>query len=242
MQAIVCLGNGAYYLSKVFGYYKKVDSDDDYQRYIQSIYSQYYIVLDEEKKKLVRHYAYDLSKRPQMHLRILLIDDSTEDWIINKDGTGCVDFLLRKDIEVMSDYDSFPSDTINRCVDMDAQYHYEEYKVIENETDAENFLLAVGDFHDARIDKLEEQKDGSLYVMVTDVWGCSVELWFSGDVEYSASSRTSEEYDPYWMSSSILFKNGFTYFIDDVDVVVEDLGDEYCWFKAREMKYHIIPD
>ena len=37
MHAIVRQGDGKYYVSPVFGYYKDVKSKDDYQRYLESM-------------------------------------------------------------------------------------------------------------------------------------------------------------------------------------------------------------
>jgi hypothetical protein len=34
----------------------------------------------------------------------------------------------------------------------------------------------------------------------------------------------------------------FVYLIDDEDVSVNDINSSYCWFKARTMKYRVIPD
>ena len=50
MLAIIRKGNGEYYTSLVFGYYSSVSSDDDeYQRYLDSIYNRFYIVLEDRK-------------------------------------------------------------------------------------------------------------------------------------------------------------------------------------------------
>ena len=50
MLAIISKGNGEYYTSHVFGYYSSISSDDyEYQRCLDSIYSRFYIVLDESK-------------------------------------------------------------------------------------------------------------------------------------------------------------------------------------------------
>lgn len=40
---------------------------------------------------------------------------------------------------------------------------------------------------------------------------------------------------------SLILKDGYVYFVDE-ELEVEEITDEYCWFKARHMKYHIIPD
>ena len=46
MHAIIRQGNGKYYISAVFGYYSDVKSEDDYQRYLESIHTPYYVVFN----------------------------------------------------------------------------------------------------------------------------------------------------------------------------------------------------
>ena len=54
MHAIICQGNGKYYVSAVFGYYRDIDATDDYERYLQKIHKPYWIVWDEDQKRLIR--------------------------------------------------------------------------------------------------------------------------------------------------------------------------------------------
>ncbi len=58
----------------------------------------------------------------------------------------------------------------------------------------------------------------------------------------TTSSRDPEIENPYWYGSTVLIENGFIYFIDDEDMTVDEINESYCYFKARHMKYHIIPD
>ena len=44
------------------------------------------------------------------------------------------------------------------------------------------------------------------------------------------------------MGSTVTIDNGFVYLIDDEDVSVHDINSSYCWFKAKTMKYRVIPD
>ena len=64
MYAIVKAQNGTFYTSPVFAhYYKKSNSKDEYQRYLDSIYNQFYIVLDQGKKHLVKQYVFYNEKK-----------------------------------------------------------------------------------------------------------------------------------------------------------------------------------
>ena len=73
-------------------------------------------------------------------------------------------------------------------------------------------------------------------------WGCETEVWFSGDLEYDTSSRDPEDCDPYWSGSTVLLQDGFVYIADEEDMTVEKIGTGYCRFKARHMRYRVVPD
>lgn len=57
MHAIVCQGNGKYYISAVFGYYRDITATEEYKRYLEGIHKPYWIVWDAEKKRLIRWHA-----------------------------------------------------------------------------------------------------------------------------------------------------------------------------------------
>lgn len=82
----------------------------------------------------------------------------------------------------------------------------------------------------------------SLYVLFNGQWGCDIELWFTGEVSYDASPQKSAEYIPEWLDSTLIIQNGFVYLIDDGDATVENARDGWRWFKARHLKYHVIPE
>ena len=54
MHAIVRQGDGKFYGAPVFGYYRDVKSEDDYQRYLERIHTPYYGVWDEAGEHLVK--------------------------------------------------------------------------------------------------------------------------------------------------------------------------------------------
>lgn len=45
MYAIIKQENGKSYTSTVFGYYRPVQSQDNYERYLESVHNQFYIVM-----------------------------------------------------------------------------------------------------------------------------------------------------------------------------------------------------
>ncbi len=238
MYAIIRLGNGKYYISAVFGYYCVITATDDYQRYLEGIHNQYYLVLNEGKNELVKQYIFDRNSK-YLEPSVLIINCGQDNWIIDSEGHGGIDFLT----DVSQDYieDEIPAALLNKCIQIDVDYHYNEYPEIKSQVDVDNLMSVSGYFHDACIDKFKQNEDGSVFVAFDSVWGCSIEVWLSGDVSYSIKSRATEEYDPYWSEATVLIEDGFVYFVDDGDMKVEDIGDGYCWFKARNMKYHVIP-
>ena len=241
MHAIVCQGNGKYYVSAVFGYFRDITATDDYEKYIQSIHNPYWIVWDEEKKRLIR-WLHMVPDTQYIIPQILIVDSDHENWNMDDDGVGCVDFLSRDLLDSFLDLDQQPEEILEKCRSMDAGYIYEEIQEIKGQKEIDNLDWASGGFHDARIAKEELQQDGTLYLRFDGTWGCEIEVWLWGDLEYDTSSRNPDHCDPYWLGSTILQKDGFLYLIDEDDMTVEQIGKGYCYFKARHMKYRIVPN
>lgn len=239
MHAIVRCGKGQYYISTVFGYFCKITATDDYKRYLESIHNQYYWVLDREKKKLIKQYVYDKNSK-YLDPSVLVVESNEDDWQTDEDGCGCVSFL--KDVSQATIEENMSEYLLKRCIDIDAAYSYDEYPEIKVQADIDDLMNVSGWFHDACIEEYKHNDDGSLYVLFDGTWGCKIEVWFEGDVSYSVESRNPEEYDPYWYGSTILIDNGYVYFVDEENMSVENIGEGYCWFKARRMKYHVIPN
>ena len=234
MYAIINNGNGDYYTSTVYACYEDPTNEDG-----TNWWGEYYIVLNKEKNALIKHYAYDSNVKPSIRQMILYIDDNQDNWNVDKrTGIGEVNISDRDSLMKMIEQ----STVSNELIELDKQYHFEDYPEIHNEADIAKLMLVSGHFHDARIKQIEDTND-KLHIIFDDVWGCNIEMWFSGDVSYDISCRNPAVYDPYWLGSVMIIANGFIYFIDDEDATIEDAaGDNYCWFKAREVKYHVIPD
>ena len=240
MHAIIQLGDGNFYVSAVFGYYADITATDRYERERQAN-NPYFIVFNKEKTRLIR-WSHYVKNTEYIIPQLLIVNADENKW---KDfGVRCkfVDFLDRKLIDSFIDNEDQPEDILEKCRVLDAEYIYEEYKEIKTETDIENLLYTVGGFHDAFIAKEELKEDGTLYLLMDGTWGCKIEIWFWGDLEYSTSSRNPDETDLYWYGSTLILQDGFVYFIDETDMTVDEIGPGYCYFKARHMKYKIIPD
>lgn len=241
MHAIIRQDDGKYYVSAVFGYYRDVTATEDYKRYIESIHKPYWIVWDSEKKRLIRW----LSMVPDTKYiipQILIVDSERNNWNLDEEEVGCVDFLSRELLDSFLDDEIQPEEILSKCRAMDAGYVYNEITEVKNQQDIEDLNWVSGGFHDARIAKKKLQNDGTLYLRFDGTWGCEIEVWFSGDLEYDTSSRAPEECDPYWYGSTVILHNGFVYFVDEEDMTVDKITSGYCYFKARHMKYKVIPD
>ncbi|MCH3923257.1 hypothetical protein [Limosilactobacillus sp.] len=234
MHAIVRQENGSHYLSMVFGHYQDRQRSDD------SFYYDYWIVWDAKKKRLIKWLTFQPDSQ-FLKTQILIVDSDQSDWNLNEDGEGCVNFLSRDLLDSITEKRNQPQNILNQCRNIDRGYVYGEIHEIKTQRDIEDLDWAVGNFHDARIKKEKLQDDGQLYLKFDGIWGCDLEVWFWGDLEYDTSSRDPETTDPYWFDATILLQDGFVYLVDEEGMTVEEITADYCYFKARHMKYHIIP-
>lgn len=239
MHVIVRCGQGRYYISTVFGYYCEATAADDLQQYRERIYNSYYLVLNKEKNKLIKQYIFNKNNK-YLDPSVLIIENDRSNWIADDEGQGCVEFLSGVQQEGIED--DLQENILNMCIQMDSEYQYNEYPEIFCQKDIDNLMVVSGGFHDAYIEKNRLQDDGSLYVLFDGTWGCKIEMWFSDEVSYCIDSRDPDEYDPYWLGSTMMIEDGFLYFVDDEEVKVAEITDNYCWFKSKKLKYHVIPN
>ena len=141
----------------------------------------------------------------------------------------------------MIDSDTVPSELTHKCIEMDSTYQFESIRSINSASDIRDLAWVSGGFHDAFIAEKNESED-SLYILFDGTWGCKIEVWFEGDVSYDTSSRELEKWDRYWSCSTVTIEDGFVYLVDDKKISINDINSNYCWFKARTMKYRVIPD
>lgn len=237
MYALIKKENGEYYGSTVFGYYTNAKPGKKHQ---YNGFSIYYVVFSEDKKRLVKCHEFR-SESQYIDKMVLIVDSDRSDWQFNMDRTGGVSFLPREIANRCIDQDYTPTEILEQCLEIENNYIYDAYPVIRNEKDIEDLYWVSQCFHDAYIVEQKMVGDDELYVRFDGVWGCSIEVWFSGNLEYDTSSRDPDTCDPYWYGSTTLIQDGFVYLIDDDDMTVEKIRKGYCWFKARNMKYHVIP-
>ena len=189
MHAIVRQGDGKYYISAVFGYYRDITATDDYEKYIQEIHNPYWIIWDAEMNHLIRWTAMTPNTK-YLIPQILIIDSNQDNWNIDDNGVGCVDFLSRELLDSFLDKSEQPEDVLNKCRLMDVGYVYEEVQEIKDQKDIENLEWVSGGFHDARIAKEELLQDGTLYLRFDGTWGCEIEVWLSEEWILCIMKRT----------------------------------------------------
>lgn len=240
MHAMILQGNGKYYVSAVFGVFNRFTVKREDKIIYQEVQDPYWIVWNESKSRLIRWSSFNPNKRNLLP-QILIVDTDQSNWKRN-DEEGCVDFLNLELLDSFLDEGQQPEDILEKCRSMDAGYVYETYREIRTPKDIEDFLCVSEDLHDAHIIREERLDDGSLYIRFDGTWGCEIEIWFWDDLEYDSSSRDPQYSDPYWFDCTLLLQDGFVYLIDEENVTVDMIKKGYCYFKARHMKYHVIPD
>ncbi len=163
------------------------------------------------------------------------------DWQLSKEeNTGGVKFLPKEAALSACATGILPDALREKCLAIDREFVFEPYRDVETEKDIEGLLRISGWFHDGYIKEHREEEDGKLYLHFASIWGCDLEVWFWGDLSYDMTSRDPKTEDPYWMDCTLEKRDGFICLIDDECVPAEP-KDGYCWFRARHMRYHIIP-
>lgn len=232
MYAIIREGDGRFYTSMVFGYYKSSD-EFDYE-------NRFWIILNKEKTALIKQPT--LQPDTKYLIPMVLVTDADEsNWNKKTKAEESVDFLPTHELPFMIDTGTVPEALTQRCIDLDQAYRFEEIREVRAAENIRDLEWASGGFHDAYISELH--RDGDILRLLFDgTWGCKVEVWFEGDVSYDTASRDPEAEDPYWFNSKVILHDGFVYLFDDENAELEHLNEGYCWFKARHMRYRIIPD
>ena len=226
MHVIVSKDGAGYYLSRVFAYYNPGD------------HHPYYLIWNEDKTRLIRweHFRYSL------HQQAIIIDMNQNGWVVDEDRHGCVDFLTKDIVDDIVGREVQPEDILEKCRQLDVGYTYNETPEVKTDDDIETLYWATGEFHDGIIYKQELQEDNTLYLYFKGIWGCEVELWFWGDLEYDLSPRDPDNDNQYWYGATVIIDNGYIYFMDEDDLTLDYYDDpSFSHVKARHMKYHIIP-
>lgn len=232
MYAIIREGDGKFYTSMVFGFYKSSD-EYDYKK-------RFWIILNKEKTELIKQHA--LQQNTKYLIPMVLITDADQtNWNQVSENEESVDFLPTSELLSLIDNHAVPEELVQKCIEMDNAYRFESIRTVTTSEDIRDLDWVSGGFHDAYISEIKEGEQ-QLCILFDGTWGCKIKVWFDGEVAYDVSSRDPELHDPCWFGSTIMIQGGFVYLVDDEDVSVEEITSGYCWFRARNMKYRVIPD
>lgn len=237
MHAIVNLPGGRPYLSPVFGYYINKPVTAAEARFLTGYRSPFYIVWNPDGSGLMKC-PLMVPEVKHMIPQILVVDGDCSDWNLNEEGEGCVSFLDKE----LIDSGELPEPVLRKCKSAYQDYVYPDTPEIKTEQDIANFMRATCGLHDACIAEEHLDADGTLHIHFEGIWGCEVDVWFWGDLEYDTSGRDPEKWDPYWFGATLLLHDDFIYLLDDDEAAVETIDSASCYFKARHMKYKIIPN
>lgn len=233
MHKIIRKGNGEFYVSVVFaeysGYSAGMPEMDGY------------IVFNEEKTKLVFQPMWDLSNPPYRDLLVLDYKNYREDWSYI-DLYNEVDLFDEDEFQDELEYildNGFKSEKFyKRCLELDAEVEYKEWNEIKTEQDIKDLLkLAVG-FQDSTVDEVEELEDGSLLVSISSLWEFNMEIIFSNDVSYNKNALG--DYNDMG-DTELLYEDGYYCLVNDFYSNMSEIEDYNIWFKAKEMKFKVIP-
>ena len=241
MYAIIREGNGNYYTSTVFGFFCKVTASDDYQRYLERIHNQFYLVLNQSKTALVTKYIFTAGNR-YLDPKVIITDTDTTDWVslsVLDNTREVVSFFAN--LTVDAEELLVPETLLQQCIAMDRAYTFQPYRDVTDVKSINDLMEVAGGFHDGQIERLEKQDD-CIYLLFRDIWGCKLELWFEGDVLCSTSILEDDSVCPWWMDASILKENNFYYLIDDCCDTISEITASHCWFRGRHLRYHVIPN
>lgn len=197
-------------------------------------YHEFCIVLNEDKTKLISLDTYQLINK-NIEVHVATVDADMKYWK-PKNYYGCVDFLAKYDPETLSE--EISKDDLQKCIDFDKKYHYEEWYEIKTEKDAEIMLDLTGGFHDAPIEKLDI-KDDQMKIVFGKAWGIQMEVVFKGNPVFKLNPDI-DEYS-WWPDCSLFVDKGKWYLCDlpEVTSISEDKPNMY--FGGKNIQYRMLP-
>ena len=212
------------------------------------------IVYDDEKEKFQLLRVYEIN--PYITRKIFVINTDTSNWINKdliklslknklKDCQGYDWIINNKDlIKMIKDGKDVDELYKNIAKEMNMSIDKSQWHYVKDIKDAEDLLNAAWGFHDAEIDSinyiLQENYDDPSVVQVHFIgcWDAEIILEFSGDIliHFNVNDTNSLEI----MASNILFDNGFIYWVGEYVESINEIEDEYTYFRARSLKWKII--
>jgi len=237
---------------------KIVSDNREYYSHIFAIFNpgwhERVIVFDNENKKFELLHMYNT--RTSLKRKVFIIDTDVADMVKKKeikisirskykDCFGYAWILNNCDLikqiisgkKVDEKYIKI-AEELNNNIDTD------EWKYVKDKKDADNLLSAAFGFHDSVIKSIRYQikdnyNDSSrVQVLFTECWECDIVLEFKEDI--LLHFNCDDNNIPDIMSSNILFSNGFIYWVNDCIENVDDITEDFIYFRARSLAWKMI--
>ena len=196
------------------------------------------IIFDENFEKLICEDVYD--KKPLITRNVFIIDSDTFNWIVKEFILGK---RLKKKTIVKGEQwflDSIDNlncindeKIINKAKKQNDGIVINEWNIIDNEKAINDLMNVAGFFHDAYIAGVD-YNENKLIVRFDGVWGCSIELFFEGDILVHHNNITCI------FSSSVFIKDGYVYFVDEEIDSNSELIDDFTYFRGKSLKWKVI--
>ncbi|MBQ9715012.1 MAG: hypothetical protein IJV77_01230 [Clostridia bacterium] len=237
---------------------KIVANDREYYSYIFAKFDPGFyetvIVFDDENEKFEFLNVYDV--KPSLKRKVFVIDADVDgmvekeaiklSWV--KSFKNCFGFgWILDNIDLITrikEGKTIDSKFIGLAKKINNRLNISEWNYVKNEKDAQDLLHAAWGFHDAVLDnisyKLKETFDDPSVVQVlfTGCWECDILLEFKRDVliHFNVDDMNSHEI----FDSTILFDDGYIYWVDDNIENVKEIQDDYIYFRARSLRWKMI--
>lgn len=234
MKAILRVGYARHYLSPIFGVYRDPASARD-------PFDAYVVCLDERREALTVHPLNNAAAAPSIYPALLFTDASAEGFVTEGAYLGApfVPFSLAQKIAAG---EAAPADVVARCRAMDDGEAVDTLRTVRTDDELERLMSIVGYFHDRRIECVCcDREQDTVSIEFSDVWGCTLELFFEGDTACVCAGEPPETYGGRWMGGDIRRCGEYFYLADGIGFEPHELNDEYCWMRGKTLRFCLTP-
>lgn len=214
------------------------------------------IVFDNENKRFELLDVY--RRHPSLKRKVFIIDTDTTDMVEKKEIKAsfkkkykdCLGYSWVLDngdlIKQIKAGNSVDEKYIKIAEELNHDMDTNEWRYVKNPKDADSLLTAAWHFHDATLESIryeynqdeESDEPSRVQVLFTGCWECDILLEFKTDVRIHFNVVESAMYQI--MDSNILFHDGFVYWVDDHIESVDDIKEDFIYFRARSLAWKMI--
>ena len=237
---------------------KIVCQDREYYSYVFASFDpgwkQHVIVFDDENESFEWVNVYHT--RPSLKRRVFIIDTDSSDMIekteiqVSKMKThkNCSGYAWMLENPELIKQISAGKEVACKFVELakakNAMISVDEWQLVRNRKDADDLMSAAWGFHDSAMSGVHYERENpydgfsSVQVLFTGCWECDILLEFKKDI--TVHFQVDDNDIPDVFDSSILFEDGFVYWVDDCVECVADIKDEHMYFRARALSWKMI--